>query len=247
MLLGLAAIAVVVAWLLPPIPQDPAYHAFADQRAALGIPNAANVVSNAGFAVVGALGLGWLVARRRELAPREGAAALAMFAGVFLTALGSAYYHLAPDNARLLWDRLPITLVLMALFALVIGDRVDARAGGILLLPLLAGGAASAVSWHASELAGRGDLRLYGLVQFFPMLAVPLVLILFPARSTGAGWLWSALALYAAAKAAEAGDGWLFVVTGTVSGHTVKHVVSALAAACLLAMLVRRRGCGAPR
>lgn len=246
-LLGLAAIAVVTAWLLPPIPQDPAYHAFADRRAALGIPNAANVVSNVGFAVVGALGLGWLAARARALATWERAAALVIFAGVFFTAAGSAYYHLAPDNARLLWDRLPITLVFMALFAFVIGDRVDARAGRLLLLPLIVAGAASAVSWHVSELAGRGDLRFYGVVQFFPMIAIPLVLVLFPARSTGAVWLWTALALYAIAKAAEAGDGWVLLATGIVSGHTVKHVVSALAAACLLAMLARHRACAPPR
>ncbi|MBI1737139.1 MAG: alkaline phytoceramidase [Candidatus Rokubacteria bacterium] len=246
-LIALAAIAIVGVGLLPPIAQDPAYHAFADRRAALGIPNVANVVSNAGFAVVGALGLGWLRRRGTALAAWERVAALILFAGVSLTAVGSAHYHLAPDNARLVWDRLPITLVFMPLFALVIGDRIDARAGRLLLLPLVAAGGASVVGWHVSELAGRGDLRFYALVQFFPMVAVPLILILFPARSLGAAWLWTALVLYALAKAAELADGWVLAATGIVSGHTLKHIGAALSAACLLAMLAGRQPREAPR
>ena len=131
----------------------------------------------------------------------------------------------------------------MALLALVVGDRVDKRAGRLLFIPLLVAGAASVVSWHVSELGGRGDLRFYGLVQFFPMLAVPLILVLFPARSTGGAWLWAAVGLYAVAKAAEAGDRLVFSLTGIVSGHTVKHVAAALALGCVLAMLTSRCVC----
>ncbi len=40
-----------------PIAQDPAYHLFADLRSWLGIPNFGNVASNAGFPVVGMVGL----------------------------------------------------------------------------------------------------------------------------------------------------------------------------------------------
>ena len=238
-LIALAAIAVAVTCLLPPIRQDPAYHAFADARAVLGIPNAANVVSNAGFAIVGVAGLTWLGRAGPALDAHERLAVLAMFAGVLLTAVGSAYYHLAPSDARLVWDRLPMTVAFMALFALVIGERVGPGAGRMLLLPLLGVGATSVVAWRLSELAGRGDLRWYGLVQFFPMLAVPVMLVTFPGRAAGAAWLWSALALYALAKAAETADHWLFAAIG-VSGHTLKHVMAAFAAGCLLAMLIRR-------
>jgi hypothetical protein len=38
---------------------------------------------------------------------------LVMFAGLSLTAFGSGYYHLAPDNARLVWDRIAIMMVFM--------------------------------------------------------------------------------------------------------------------------------------
>lgn len=59
-LLTIAALLAVAA--LPPIPQPEQYHDFADQRAVLGVPHALNVVSNQGFLIVGAVGLGSAVA-----------------------------------------------------------------------------------------------------------------------------------------------------------------------------------------
>ena len=245
-LLGLGALAVVAMTMVPRIAQDPSYHRFADTRAFAGIPNFWNVVSNASFVVVGTIGLVWLErhGRPRAAGPVTAAwetlAIAALFGGTLLTGLGSAYYHLAPDNGRLVWDRLPMTLTFMSLFALVIGDRIDQRAGRLALLPLLLVGIASVLSWHVSEMTGRGDLRLYAIVQFFPLLAVPLMLLLFPARFAGSAWLWVAVVLYAVAKVPELADAWVFSRAG-VSGHTVKHVLAALATACLLGMFAARR------
>ena len=99
---------------LPPMPQPASYHEFADQRSWLGIPNFLNVISNIPFAVVGILGLAFVSRTNAEptfIDPRERWAYIGVFAGLLLTAFGSAYYHCAPNNAHLVWDRLPMTIV----------------------------------------------------------------------------------------------------------------------------------------
>jgi hypothetical protein len=222
---GLGAAAVLGALVLPAIPQSKRYHAFTDDRRMLGVPNFMDVASNAPFALFGALGL-WLLLRKRQGEPMdegEKRAFSVLFAGSVLLSLGSGYYHLAPNNERLVWDRLPMTLVFMSLFSIVIGERVDRKLGRSLLLPLLALGAASVFYWRASD-----DLRFYGLVQFYPAAAIPLMLLLFPARATGTKHLVLALGAYGAAKASEALDAPIYYALGrTVSGHTLKHLFAA--------------------
>lgn len=242
---GILGLAVVAA--LPPIPQDPTYHAFADHRQFFGIPNFLNVASNLAFVLVGALGLRFAVtgAGLRGEGPIterwEHAAVVIVFVGVGLTGFGSAYYHLAPDNERLVWDRLPMTLPFMALFALVIGERASPKLGRRLLVPLVLVGAASVLVWHLTERAGAGDLRPYAVVQFLPMVAVPLMLVLRPPRYSSSWRLWLVVALYAVAKLLEVGDVAVFAATGVVSGHTLKHLMAAVATWQLLVMLRMRR------
>jgi hypothetical protein len=145
----MAAGAGLWAWLRGPFSQDPAYHGFADQRTLLGIPNCLNVVSNAPFLLVGGRGLAYLCgpAARRPGGPFVGPAErwpLAMFfLGVCLTGVGSAYCHLDPTNGRLVWDRLPMTVAFMGLFAAVLDDRVGPGVGLRLLPWLVASGLAS--------------------------------------------------------------------------------------------------------
>jgi len=234
--IGLAAIVTVL--FLPPIPQDPAYHDFADRRPFLGIPNALNVLSNAPFVLVGALGLAFV---RRRAALEERTALLILFAGVGLTGFGSAYYHLAPGNVTLFWDRLPMTIVIMSLFAVIIAERISLTAGRRLLPILLLAGAGSVAYWLVGELSGAGDLRPYALVQFFPLVAIPLILLLFPPRYTRGADLLGALAWYALAKLFEALDAQIFAVGGVVSGHTLKHLASAVAMYWILRMVRTRR------
>jgi hypothetical protein len=239
-LLALGVVVAGVAWRLPPIAQDAAYHDFADRRTLLGIPNALNVLSNVAFVAVGALGI-LRVLRDRRGVSWERAAFGVFFAGVLLTGLGSGYYHLAPTTAALFWDRLPMTLAFTAFLALVLGERVSPAAGPWLLPSLLAAGGWSVVAWRQSELGGAGDLRLYGLVQFLPMAAIPLAVLLYPRRWLDTGEVVAVAAWYALSKVLEALDRPIFAAGGLASGHTLKHLAAAVAALWLLRALPRRR------
>lgn len=247
LLAGFVALTALAVYLwLPAIPQDPAYHAFADRRDVGGIPNFFDVASNLGFLWVGLAGLGFALSDRAGngrvfLEPGERWIYFSLFLGVVLTGLGSAYYHLAPDNGRLVWDRLPMTILFMSLFAAIIAERIDVKAGLYALLPLLALGMGSVVYWHLGEQIGQGDLRLYGMVQFLPLLLMPLLLLFFPPRYTGGAYLLIALVYYGLAKLCETFDAVIYSMGELVSGHTLKHLLAALAVYWLLRMIRSRR------
>lgn len=240
-----ALLAIVVMFFVPPIPQPVRYHDFADQRGWLGIPNALDVFSNIGFLIVGAWGV-WSVLRasaaRRPLFGdrRERWPWLALFAGTALTAFGSAYYHWAPSNKTLVWDRLPMAVAAMSLLAAVLAERVDVKAGLRWLPLLLAVGVASVAWWAWSEQRGAGDLRAYGLVQFLPLLLIPLLILFFPPRYSHTGGYFGAIGWYIAAKIAEHLDERIFSFGGLVSGHTLKHLLAAVGFYWVLRMLLLR-------
>jgi hypothetical protein len=225
-LAGAVLVAVVGAFLLDPIPQDPAYHRFADDRALFGIPNFWNVVTNLPFLVAGALG--WVGLGR--LASPELATHYRVFCtGVALVAFGSAWYHLAPSNATLVWDRLPMTVAFMAFLAALIADRIHWVLGRALLWPLVVAGLASIAWWVRTEAAGAGDLRAYGLVQFLPILLAPLILYFWREGSLSGRHLGLAFLAYVAAKFAEHFDAAIHAAT-SLGGHAIKHLFAALAA-----------------
>lgn len=247
LLLVLAVATAAVLAAMPPIPQPLAYHNFADRRSLLGIRNFLNVASNVAFLLVGAAGV--LFVWRAPPYPEgphfrcraERWPWLVFFLGTALTAVGSAWYHLAPDNARLVWDRLPMTLGFMSLFAVTIAERVDLRVGLRLLGPLLLAGLASVLYWNWTELGGAGDLRPYAAVQFLPLVAIPIMVLLFPPRYTGGGGILIALAWYGLGKLFEEFDNRIYDLTGNiVSGHSLKHLAAATSAWWLLLVLRRR-------
>ncbi len=240
-LLGFTAVTAVATLAAPRFAQPQWYHHFADRRALLGVPHALNVLSNLPFVLVGLLGIR-VVARRGgpPAAPGERLRFGVLFAAIALTGVGSAYYNADPGNARLVWDRLPLAVAFMAFFAITLAERVHPRAE-LLFLPLVLLGAASVVGWHLSEVQGAGDLRLYLFVQFYPLLATPLILLLFPPRYTRTADLVAALLCYLLAKALELLDGQIYAQGGLVSGHTLKHLVAALSAAWLVYLVARRR------
>ncbi|MGR9051024.1 MAG: ceramidase domain-containing protein, partial [Gammaproteobacteria bacterium] len=190
---------------LPPIAQDPSYHQFADQRRLFGIDHFFNVVSNVPFVIVGALGLADLYRSplRGVLIGEMLAAYRLFFFGVALVGIGSAYYHLAPSNATLVFDRLPMTIAFMAFFTVILAEYVSVPKAKALLYPLLILGIFSVVYWHFSEQSGHGDLRLYGLVQFLPLAILPVILTFYPARFSHGSYYWLFFGCYALAKAFE--------------------------------------------
>ncbi len=245
LLIAISVPLLTVVALSPPIPQPAAYHDFADQRQIAGIPHFWNVISNLPFAIVGLFGCVWLLrnpARPSALSkPWERAAYYVFFFGEFLTCFGSAYYHVAPSNATLVWDRFVFSLLLTSFFAIVIAEFVSPRFGRILLAPLVLVGLFSVLQWHWTELAAQGDLRLYLLVQFYPVLTIPLIIALFRSRYT-LGWAFLLTwMLYGVAKIFELFDRPVYELTGAWSGHTFKHFVAAAATACVLYALQRRK------
>lgn len=235
-LLTIAALLAVAA--LPPIPQPEHYHHFADQRAVLGVPHALNVVTNLGFLIVGAVGLGRLWRPDSSFADaRERWPYAVFFVSLVGVGFGSAYYHLAPSHGRLFWDRLPMSLAFMSLLSAVLVERLGPRVGLRLFPWLAAAGPFSVVYWILSERAGVGDLRLYGLVHFYPALLIPLLMRLFAPRYTRGGDLLVVLAFYAMALVAERLDQDIFAAGGWISGHSVKHVLATVAAAWVVRML----------
>jgi hypothetical protein len=234
--------AMFVVFLLPAIPQSEAYHKFADAREFLSIPNCLNVISNAFFLLIGLLGVRFALRRDARGAttfvdPLERWPYFVFFVGVTLTAFGSSYYHLNPNDHTLVWDRIPMTIGFMALVAGMLVERISVKLGLWLLLPLVALGAASVVYWDITQSRGHGDLRPYALAQFGSLLVLLLLIALFPPRYTRTSDLGIALALYALAKVLEAADKPIFAAGHIVSGHTLKHLAAALSTYWILRML----------
>lgn len=147
---------------------------------------------------------------------------------MFLTGFSSSYYHWQPNDWGLFWDRMPMSVAFMAILANVIEERIDERVGRLLLWPLVALGVVSLLIWLRTD-----DLRLYGWVQFFPVVVLPLIFVLFAPKYTGTGYWFAAAGLYIAAKLLEAFDAQIYAVLGVISGHPLKHVVAACSCACI--------------
>jgi hypothetical protein len=245
-LLGVLAVALVVLVALavvPPLPEPHILRALVDERAFLGIANFLNVVSNVPLLLVGAWGLHFLTRGRPDAFadPAEKRPYALLFLAVALTAFGSAYYHLAPDDdTGLMWDRLPMSVAFMALLSAVLVERINAKAGLGLLVPLAVIGAASVVHWRWSILRGAEDILPYAVVQYGGIAVIVALALAFPSRYTRGGDLIVAGALYALAKTAEMLDAQIYALGHIVSGHTLKHLVAAVSVAWLVRMLALR-------
>lgn len=239
-LAGAVVLLAVVALLMHGrIEQIADYHHFADQRSGFGIACAGDVLSNLGFALAGCHGLLLLWRARGHAALRAGGAGYALFFGaLLLTAAGSSWYHLAPDNARLVWDRLPIALACAGLLAAVWRETTGGARWPVAAAALAA--VASVAWWRCTDLLGAGDLRPYLLLQVAPLVLIPLLQWRseWPRRERLA--FGAAIALYVLAKCCEIADQRLFEALTLLSGHTLKHLLASLAAAVLAWTLARR-------
>jgi len=217
--------------MVEPVAQDTRYHNFADQNRLFGIPNALNVLSNLPFLLVGVYGL--LVLQKiqynsSKIVVSNQYAYWSLFVGVALVGIGSAYYHLWPNNVTLVWDRLPMTFAFMGLYSIFIAEFMSERVGRLLLLPLLTVGVVSVMYWWFTEKNGVGDLRLYAVVQFFPLVTVPIILLCFNSKFTLHNTYWLVLASYLLAKFFEHFDELTQSVLVVVSGHSIKHIAPAI-------------------
>ena len=229
-LLGVVALYGLLRLSLGPQPQDPAYHLLADTRACAAVPHAGDVITNFAILLAGVFGLA--LRPRMSVAPEAGTAVNMLIAASILTAFGSAYYHWAPANATLVWDRLPMAIVLMSVLALVMADRLHPRFARDALWPFTALGMLSVILWGVSEAMGQGDVLLYLIVRIGTGIAIVLLLILRQPRRTGSRWLVAALVSEVAMAFFEHFDHGLFRLTGgLVSGHNMKHVMAGVALA----------------
>lgn len=233
---GAVLAAAIVAWIgLPRIAQDPAYHGFADQRVWLGIPRAADVVSSVPIAVVGLLAVLRLVAGVTGLSAATRASLWCLAVGLLFTGAGSVWYHLAPSDATLAWDRLPMTLAFAGIVGAALAVRVGERVARAVLPALVLLGFVSVMYWRMT-----GDLSLYAIVQGGSALAVVSLAWLVRNARDPFPWGW-VIAFYALAKLAEFGDAAIWQATGgLVAGHAIKHVAAACAGVAALSPLWSR-------
>jgi hypothetical protein len=227
---GLTILAVLAIMVIEPVRQNEDYHQFADNRTLLSIPNFFNVISNLPFLIIGTLGISQCLNR-----PAGSNAQLnplimiyrSFFFGVLLIGLGSAYYHIRPNNFGLLWDRIPMTVSFTAFFCAVIGECISAKSAKLFLAPLLLVGVSTVYYWYITESHGQGDLRPYLLVQFLPMALIPLIYWLFDGKNKNCAYVWPVLVAYFLAKIAESMDNLIFQWLG-FSGHSLKHLLASL-------------------
>ncbi|MDH3973513.1 MAG: alkaline phytoceramidase [Deltaproteobacteria bacterium] len=221
-----------------PIAQNNNYHIFADNRRIFGLPNGMDVLSNSAFIFTGLSGIAALLTINNGGGHITGFTSyLTFFIGLCLTAFGSAWYHVKPDNKRLVWDRIPMTIAFAGFFCSVLSEVVSAAAGKFLLLPLLMVGVVSVFYWAWSEKKGRGDLRPYVIVQFLPMVLVPVILVFYDTHAAYWPYILWLLLFYALAKMFEYFDELVYSWGNVVSGHTLKHLFAAAGTLSIVEML----------
>jgi hypothetical protein len=234
---------VLAAILVPAMPQPLSYHAFADCRALFGVANFFNVISNLPFFIGGLLGL-WVIWKGggQFIDAREQLPYLVFFLGALLTCFGSAYYHANPDNPRLVWDRLPMTLGFAGLVAAAVAERVDLKLGLRSLWPLLLLGVATVIYWYGTERMGAGNLIPYATYQAWSIFVIVLLLLAFrTGRYSHGGLLAWAAVWYGLAKVFETFDLAVYrMLEGAVSGHTIKHVLASFAVFAIVRQLQMR-------
>ncbi len=228
--------------------RTPVYNVFADQVTCLGIPNFTNVASNAAFVLVGVWALAWLwTERSRLLGTRfrtrtELGLYSSFFAAAVLVGIGSGYYHWAPTNATLFWDRCPMTLAAAALTGAFLAERVDPRAGVVVAIALALVLPGTLVYWRMSEAGGAENLWPYIVGLYGSLGVATLVLLLFPSPYTQGGQAFIAVAWFALAMPFDKVlDGWVYSLGGVVGGHAVKHLFAAMAMFWLFWFMLRPR------
>ena len=224
-----AIITVVALFFIAPVEQNEEYHNFSDKNTVLNIPNFWNVISNIPFLVIGIIGI------KSSKLFTNGIQYIWFFLGIALVSFGSGYYHLNPNNNTLVWDRLPMTISFMSLFSIIISEFVNIKVGLSMLFPSIIIGILSVVYWVIFD-----DLRLYILVQFFPLIAILIILIFFKSNYNFTIGYWLLLIAYIVAKFFEHLDYQTQNILKIFSGHTLKHLIISIGIISLLYSYVKR-------
>ena len=229
--MGIIGIIAIIGFALSsPIEQNEDYHNFSDTLIIGGIPNFWNVISNIPFLIVGLFGI-----LRLKKMGRVNFQFLTFFIAISFLAIGSGYYHFNPNSSRLVWDRLPMTIAFTALMSIVISEFIDFKKGKLLLWPLLILGIISIVYWVKLD-----DLRLYALVQFYPIIAIPVILILFKSEEHSPYGFWLLLISYIIAKLFETYDFEIHKTLKLLSGHSLKHLSASVGVYLLINSYIRQ-------
>jgi len=222
----ISIISIVVVFSMKPIAQDENYHNFIDSRTFFNIPNFNNVISNIGFILIGCFGF-----TRAKITTKKNNLLYFLLGGILLTGIGSGYYHWHPNNTTLVFDRLPMVIVFMTFFTFIITNYINTKNLKILLTLLLGTGIASVLYWSYTESIGIGDLRPYALVQFLPLLLIPIILLLFKKKNNNTYYIFPVLGFYTLAKLSEHFDEFISTISNEIiSGHSIKHLLAAMAA-----------------
>ncbi len=238
----ITTLSILITFLIPRFAQPISYHYFADTRPLFGITNCLNVISNLMFIIVGIIGIKVIFSKTTcFINSKEKYPYVMFFMGAILVGLGSGYYHLNPNNTTLFWDRVPINIVITSYFCVLLTERVSVKWGNILLIPLLIISIGSVIYWEYSEIINRGDLRFYGLTQFYSIIMVIFILFAFKPFYSHTRLIFLTLFLYLIAKLGEFFDYGIYNFTyHLISGHTIKHLAAALAIYVILKYLKQR-------
>lgn len=205
------------------------YHSFADQRSFWGISYGLNVLSNIAFCAVGLLAC-WNYYREGQRDTNLWMTAI----GAIVVCIGSGYYHLEPNDYRLLWDRLPMSLVFSGIFCygvtqlkLVPFWDKNKFSYGYLVFSI-----AAVVCWFMGTLININLLAPYVFLQFGGLILLCyMAMIAYREKEKSLTYkIIAILVIYALAKVTETYDSQIFEITNHfISGHTIKHLLSAMA------------------
>lgn len=236
----------VLACLGPLVPQAARYHDFADQRVMAGLHNAMDVLSNLPFLIIGLLGY-WLAVWRAPGVVKASGARLwltLVFGGLVATAIGSGYYHLAPSDWRVFWDRMGMVPVFAGVLGLAVQSLMPQRAAVIATAMVLLGGPVALWVWLQT-----GQLLPWALLQGGGMLLLGVLAVWQwrkPVAAPHIQWpLAAVVAWYVLAKLLELGDATIWAASAQmVAGHGLKHIAAAMALVPLLQTVQRLRNAG---
>lgn len=226
LLASITIIGIAIVFSMNPIVQNIDYHNFIDSKTIFNIPNFNNVISNFGFILLGCFGFIKTITTNKK-----SNLLYFLLGGIFLTGIGSGYYHWHPNNTTLVFDRLPMVIIFMTFFTFIISNYINSKNREIYLITFLGTGITSVLYWSYTETIGVGDLRSYALVQFLPMLLIPLIIILYRNKNNHSYYIVPILSFYTLAKLSEHFDKFIYTFSKeTISGHSIKHVFAAIAA-----------------